>query len=242
MKSISIAICIITMLRVSTASASTGVTFTVESRVKTVRVGDHISLTLKLQGSDLTNIINRAAAGAEFLNPGTGVFQYKCDFTAKKEGACVFGPYMVSFNGQTLTSQPLTVRILPKWNGEYGTFFRIDRNKVILGEEVELVQETWSQKRMEYSTTHARMKRLNIDYENAFGPSLNSFSVSQGVTNCYDRQTWLLKPKKSGVFKITKDLFDSLPDGVTPPDFAVTVEESAQPTGACDGAPAAHDP
>jgi hypothetical protein len=241
MKTILTAICATALLSASVSLAGTGVTFSVESRVKTVRVGDHISLTLKVEGSDITNIVARATDGAEFLNPGTGAFQYNCDFTAKKEGKCVFGPYVVSFNGQTLSSRPLTVRVLPKWTGEYGTFFRIDQTNITLGEEVELVQETWGQRREEYSATHARMKRPNADFDNSYGPSQNSFSVSKGATNCYNRQTWLLKPKRAGVFKITKELFEELPDGVAPPDFAVTVEE-AQPTGARDGVPAAHDP
>ena len=237
MKTILTAICGTALLSASVSLASTGITFSVESRVKTVRVGDQISLTLKVEGSDITNIVGRATDQAEFLNPGTGAFQYNCDFTAKKEGKCVFGPYVVSFNGQTLTSRPLTVRILPKWTGEYGTFFRIAQTNIVLGEEVELVQETWGQRRVDYSATHARMKRPHADFDSSYGLSQNSVFVSQGAINCFDRQTWLLKPKKAGVFKITKELFEALPDGVAPPDFAVTVEE-AQPTAGGDGKPA----
>jgi len=232
-------ICGVSLLTVSLAFADTGLTFSVESSVKTVRVGDQIDLTLKISGSAITNLAV-APSGVEFWNPGTGAFDYNCHFTARKEGSYTFGPYTLAFNGQSLTSGTVAVQVLPKWNGEYGTLFRVDRDKIILGEKVELAQETWSPRRMEYSAAHASLKRLGGDFESSGGPSLSSFSMSKGVTNCYERQTWMLKPKKAGVFKINKELFESLPEGVTPPDLAVTVEPGGRPA-ATDGAPDAHD-
>ena len=216
-------VCALALLNLGAACGTTGLTLNVESGVKTVRVGDRVTVTLSITGAAVTNIVG-ATQGARLEDMGNGGFRYDCQFVAQEEGDCVFGPYTVSFNGQSLTSQPLTVHVLGKWSGTTGALFRIDRNRIALGEEVELVQETWSQKRLEYSASHARVKRAPDAYEWHMGPSSMSVSTSQGSTNFSDRQTWLFKPKNRGVFRITKDVFEVLPEGVPPPDLTVTVE------------------
>lgn len=215
------------LLILPAAFGDTGIVFNVDANYRTVRLGDQVQLTLKVTGDILTNIVS-GTEGAR-LNSWDGEgFQSRYTFIPQKEGECRFGPYTLSINGQTLTSQPLIIQVLPKWNGEYGVFFRIDRSRIVLGEKVELVQETWSPKRIGSSATHSLMKRAPKDYVYSIGGMSSSMSISGGETNSSDRQAWLIQPKRSGVFKITCDLFESLPEGATPPDFSVTVDESAQ--------------
>lgn len=230
MKITPVMICAAILITAQLSHGGTGLALTVESSVKTVRVGGNINLTFNLTGIDMTNILGKTE-GVDLLDTGTDAFTYTCGFRTTTEGKFVFGPYSISLNGQTLTSKPLAVTVLPKWNGaEEGSVFRIDRDKIILGEAVELVMEIRSQRAPSRSSpTYARIKRASSNCDISSGPMSVSASVSNGKTNHLDSQTWVLTPKEPGVFKITGDLFESLPDGVKPPDFAVTVEPAAQP-------------
>ena len=152
-------ICSACLLTAHTVLGS-GLTLKVSSGIKTARIGKRIDLTLKMTGSVITNIVD-APPGAEVENRGERAFCYNVSFAPKTEGACTFGPYSLSLNGQSVTSEAVTIHVLPKWNGETGTFFRIDRDKIILGEDIELVAETWGQNRKGFSGVRVSMKIAN---------------------------------------------------------------------------------
>ncbi len=217
------------LLAVPFAYGDAGLSLNADANLRSVRLGDQVQLTLKVTGDAITNIVS-GTEGARPRFSGAEDFRSSFTFIPEEEGDCIFGPYTLSFNGQTLTSQPLTIRVLPKWDGEYGVFFRIDRTRISLGEEVELIQEIFSAERLDMSTTRSRIKRQATDYEFSVGTTSSSmsFSSSEKKSNYTERQVWRIKPTRAGVFEITGDLFESLPEGATPPHFSVTVDESAQ--------------
>jgi len=242
MKNKLILICVNLLLTASAVLGNTGLVFSVDTDIRTIRLDDQVTLTFQLTGDAITNIVSNTENAQLNSWDGEGLHS-RYTFVPQKEGECRFGPYTISFNGETFSSKPLIVQVLPKWSGKYGTFFRIDHNTLALGDRIEFVQETWSPKRMENANPQIKMKSANNDYEISIGRSSTSFSLSIDKTgrqtNYYYRNTWFVQPKRSGVFKITADLFKSLPDGVKPPDLTVTVKERAQPSSRCDSSPRA---
>ena len=218
------------------AFGDTGIVFTVDTDTKTVRLGESLRLTLKLTGDAASKIVSSTEGATLNFSDGDG-FHSNYTFSPKQEGDCTFGPYTLDFNGHRYTSKPLVVRVLPKWNGEFGSFFRVDRNKIELGEEIELVQEMWTQKGFGPQTSRVRTRKATNDYECSSPSSQSRCSFSIKVQDGHPttnstysvRQAWRIKPMKTGIFKITKDLFEAWPDDVTPPDFAVTVEQTSRP-------------
>lgn len=241
MKNKLILTCVNLLLTTSVVLGNTGLVFSVDTDIRTVRLGDQVTLTFQLTGDALTNIVSSTENAQLNSWDGEGLHS-RYTFVPQKEGECRFGPYTISFNGETFSSKPLIVQVLPKWNGEYGTFFRIDHNTLALGDRIEFVQEIWSPKRLEDVNPQIKLKSANNDYEISIGRSATSFSLSFDKTgrqtNFYHRNTWFIQPKRSGVFKINADLFKSLPDGVKPPDFSVTVKELAQQSPGGDSQPA----
>ena len=114
-----------------------------ESSIRTVRLGQSTKLKLKIIGSGVYEI-TEGTEGIEADNMKAGAFVYELEFKPQRNGSFKFGPYSLSVNGQKLTSNQIEINVLPQWDGNYGTFFRVDRDSIVLGEDVELVVETWS--------------------------------------------------------------------------------------------------
>lgn len=197
-----------------------------ESNVRTVRLGQEATLRLRIAGPG----IRRLTEGSEGISPknsASGAFVYELGFKPPREGDFTFGPYQLSFNGQQLTSNLVSIFVLPAWDGTYGTFFRADRHSITLGESIELVMETWS---TTYEPKHCFLKR-----DEAFtytpGEIIMSSTMSDKGTWVYARSAWFVTPKKAGEFRITRDLFLSFPEKVEPPDITVMVKEPDPPTG-----------
>ncbi len=219
------------MLAVPVLFGDTGTVFNVDTDVRTVRLGDKVDVRLKVIGDAVDSVVGGTDGAKLHSRDGEG-FHARYTFVPQQEGECSFGPYTLSFNGQTLTSQTVKIHVLPKWTGEDGSYFRIDRPRIVLGESIELVQETWRRKRRNDSTSRLRIMRATNDYDCSLGRSFHSMTISHvnvTTTNCYDRQTWFLKPRKPGVFRITRQIFESWPEDIIPPDFSVTVDAIDQP-------------
>ena len=210
----------------------TNLVLTLESHQKTVRVGETINLVLALTGNDLTNIFQNAHEAPELGCYAASGFRYDCSCTAKKEGDLVFGPYALSFNGQRLTSNTQMVHVLPKakvTQERSGTTFRVDKESISLGDDVELVMESWSHSRPPLpSPPNAKLKLSPNDFNIADSSYGRTLEFSEGAVSFCDRQSWRLRPKKPGIFKIDRDIFDELPAGVMPPDFTIKVNGSSQ--------------
>lgn len=195
-----------------------------ESSVRTLRLGQKTTLRLRIAGAGVRRLTEHSE-GIDSSNSKVSSFVYEFGFEPQREGPFTFGPYLLSFNTQPLTSNPLSIFVLPRWDGRYGTFFRIDSNSVTLGESIELVMETWS--------TQYEVRRCLLKREEAFtytiGESTTSAVTSGKDTQVYSRLSWFITPKQPGEFKITRDLFESFPEGVTAPNLTVTVKEPAQP-------------
>jgi len=203
-----------------------------EAGIRTLRLGQETALKLRIAGTSISRLTEKSE-GVVPENPGAGAFVYEFKVKPQREGKFTFGPYQLSFNGQNLTSNPVSIRVLPPWDGTYGTFFRVDSNNIALGEAVELVMETWSEK---YQPVRCSLKRDDEAFASGatVGAALSTMSgtSSGGASRFYSRSQWLLTPKKPGEFRITKDLFMSFPENVNPPDIVVTVKETAPPADA----------
>jgi len=208
----------------------TNLVLTLEAHQRTVRVGETINLVVKLTGNDLTNIFQSAKEFPALDRYGNSGFRLDCSYTATNEGELVFGPYAFSFNGQKLTSNTQTVQVLPKVaKGELGTTFRVNRESISLGDDVELVMESRNQCKPPLpSPPRAELKLRSNDFGITDSSCGRTLDFSAGVVSFCDQQSWRLRPKKPGVFEIDGDIFAELPTGVTPPHFAIKVHESAQ--------------
>jgi hypothetical protein len=198
-----------------------------ESGVRTLRVGQRSSLRLTIAGTEIGRI-TAGTEGVDDANARVGSFVYSLTFVPPREGQFTFGPYQLSFNGRPLVSNAVSVFVLPPWDGTFGTFFRTDSTSITLGEKIELSMETWS--------TTGGYPQCQIRREEAFTytPGDSFSSVDKGGTDkavYYSRRLWWITPKQPGKFKITKDLFETFPEGIEAPDLTVTVKEPAQPAG-----------
>jgi hypothetical protein len=196
-----------------------------ESDARTLRVGQDATLKMRIAGAG----VGRLVEGSEGVVPDVSngaAFVYEFKVKPRREGPFVFGPYQISFNGQALTSNTVSIQVLPPWNGVYGTFFRVDSNSITLGQSVELVMETWSEK---LDPNSYGLRGSEETFLTGPGSYLSSMTVNGSISACWRQSRWLITPKKAGEFRITKDLFRNFPANVTPPDIAITVRESPQP-------------
>ncbi len=195
-----------------------------ESGVRTLRLGQRSSLRLSIVGTEIGRI-TEGSEGIDAANAGVGSFVCSLAFVPPREGQFTFGPYQLSFNGQPLASNAVSIFVLPRWDGTFGTFFRTDSGRITLGDKIELSMETWS--------TTSSFPQCQIKREEAFPstPGDSFSSVEKAGTDkavYYSRRLWWLTPKRPGEFKITRDLFETFPEGVVAPDLTVMVTEPAQ--------------
>jgi hypothetical protein len=203
-----------------------------ESNFRTVRLGQEATLRLRILGPGISRL-TEGSEGISPKNPAGAAFVCELSFKPPREGDFLLGPYQLSFDGRQLTSNLVSLFVLPAWDGRYGTFFRIDRDSITLGESIELVMETWS---TTYDSNHCLLKR---DEAFTYTPAetFMSGTTSDKGTWVYTRSAWFITPKKAGEFRITRDLFLSLPEKVEPPDLTVLVKEPDPPAGAGDKEP-----
>ncbi len=196
-----------------------------ESNVRTVRLGQEATLRLRIAGPEIRRLTEESE-GISPKNPASGAFVHELGFKPPREGGFTFGPYRLSFNGQELTSNRVSLFVLPAWDGTYGTFFRTDSNSIALGESIEFVMETWS---TTHDPRHCFLKRDEA-FTYTQGETIMSGTKSDKGTWAYARSAWFVTPKKAGKFRITRDLFQSFPEKVEPPDITVMVKEPDPPT------------
>ncbi len=195
-----------------------------ESNVRTLRLGQEATLRLRILGPGIRHLTEKSE-GISPKNPAVGAFVHELGFKPPREGRFTFGPYRLSFNGQELTSNRVSLFVLPAWDARYGTFYRTDSNSITLGESIEFVVETWSKT---YEPKHWSMKRDEA-FTSIQGETIMSRFVSDKSTWAYTRSAWLITPKEAGEFRITRDLFQDFPEGVEPPDITVIVKKPDPP-------------
>ena len=151
-----------------------------ESNVRTLRLGQRATLRLRIVGAAVGRLTEKSE-GVVPANTTVGSFVYDFSFEPQREGQFTFGPYQLSFNGQPLMSSPLSIFVLPPWDGTYGTFFRTDSDSVTLGEKIELTMETWS--------IQPDVKRCLLKRTEAFTYTPGE-SIMSGGTFGKDTQLW----------------------------------------------------
>jgi hypothetical protein len=196
-----------------------------ECNVRTLRLGQEGTLRLRIVGPGIRRL-TEDSEGISPKNSAGGAFVYELAFKPPREGDFTLGPYQLSFNDQKLTSNRVSLFVLPAWDGRYGTLFRTDSNSITLGESIEFVMETWTPT---YEPKRCLLKR-NEAFTFVPGETIMSSTVSDKSTWAYVRSVWFITPKKAGEFRITGDLFQSFPKGVKPPDITVVVKEPNPPT------------
>lgn len=191
-----------------------------ESPTTSLRLGESQKLKLKVSGSDIYDII-KMSEGIDTSNIRTAAFVYEFEFKPQREGSFTFGPYTIEMNGKKLTSNKVGINVCPPWDGSFGTFFRVNKDSISLGESVELIMETWSK-------NHARISVIldrNESFSSTMGPMNSSAKMSNGSMTTYLTRSWVITPKESGEFKIAKELFREFSEGIQPPNFTIKVEE-----------------
>ena len=195
-----------------------------------LRLGQSTSLELKIIGGAIHDII-RDSEGIDPQITGLGAFVYRFRIEPQREGSFDFGPYSLSVNGRHLVSNEVSIRVLPPWDGVTGTFFRVDKDVIVQGEDFRLTAETWSE---DYKRLSLGLVR-DDSFSGKSGRSSFQRVSGQAGTVTYEKRTWLITPKNPGEFPVSEDLFKEFPEDLKPPDFIVTVEESP-PAQESDGA------
>jgi len=190
-----------------------------ESVGRTLRLGDHGILKLSIVGSGVS-AITANAEGVMTLDEDNAAFVHQIPVKAEREGTLVFGPYSLQFNGKQLTSKTVSINVLPEWDGAYGTYFHADRKEIALGADFELSSETWSKERDKNSL---RIKPSD-EFKYKGGSSLGGTRTVAKKEVHYSKRSWIITPSRTGTFRVTKEFFRELPEGIPPPDITITVK------------------
>ena len=185
---------------------------------RTLRVGQRASIKLKISGQAVKEITKDVNNIVTDKNPA---FIYQFSFQPSRTGDYKFGPYSLSFDGVNLESNSLKIKALPEWNGDYGTFFRIDCNEINFGESFELVMEIWSKEPLK-SEVFELFKPLEAII-NA-GVIRSQVLTKNGEKSYYFMKSWYITPRGRGEFIITKSFFRQFPDNTKLPLLKVLVK------------------
>lgn len=190
-----------------------------ESERRSVRVGDSVGISLRIVGPGLRKML-RNADGLPLDGFQDDAFVYHFRVRPAREGVFAVGPYSLLFNGQSLQSNGASLTVLPEWEGRCGTFFRVDRSTISLGESFELVAETWSK--------DAALPPLSLKSDGRFNTdrsfTMNAQQVEERRWTTYACWSWEITPTEAGDFLIDGSLFRDLPETVEPPKLVVHVQ------------------
>ena len=189
------------------------------SNSRMLRIGQTAIVQLKITGQPVADIIYDLDTS---LKPEP---EFTCSFPVKAsvKGEMYIGPYSLSFNGEELVSNSLLIKVFPEWDGEYGTFFRVDCNEINLGQSIELVMETWSKEKNNINIFANHMPESATVVSQGVN---NQLTIINNEQNHYYKSSWLITPKSAGYFLITEDFFRDFPEGINPPEFIINVKET----------------
>jgi hypothetical protein len=183
--------------------------FEITSPHRMMRIGDESKIKLSLFIPEFERLLKQTEGiNLEEMEPSA--FVYEASFKAQHKGPLTFGPYSITYNGQKIKSNQLVVQVLPEWDGTFGTLFHVDRESINLGEDIELLVETWRE------TNRTSV----IDLKNNEAFSITSRRSSSSLTSqgnskvFYNRIAWRISPKKAGELVIDKDMFRNIPKDV----------------------------
>jgi hypothetical protein len=222
----------ITIALLHVSAAESGLRLELDSSVRSIRLGQSTKLKLKIIGSGIYEI-TEGTEGINANNMKAGAFVYEFVFKPQRKGMFTFGPYSVSVNGQNLKSNKILINVVSQWEGTYGTFFRVDTNSIVLGEDIELVAETWEKKYSHKSMFLDRKESFMMRLGNS-STSTSSFSSNADGMVVYKCRSWYITPKKAGKFTISKDIFKEFPEDINPPEFTIMVAEPARQKAGTD--------
>ena len=208
---------IITLL--TGCATDSGVRLELEPSVRTLRLGDSSTLKLSIAGSSVS-AITADAEGVITRDEDNASFVRLIPIKAVREGRLVFGPYSLQFNGKQLTSEAVSISVLPEWEGTFGTYYHVGKKEIALGTDFELMSETWSK---EYDRKKLLIKRGD-DFEYKSGPLQGGTRTVAKKKVHYSKRSWLITPNRAGTFRVTKDIFREFPEGTEPPDITITVK------------------
>ena len=191
------------------------------SSSRVVRLGQNVTVNLKIIDQSVENIFYDLDSTLK-TRFGEPEFVYSFSVEPTAAGDFYLGPYSLSFRGKPLISNSLTIKVLPEWDGIYGTFFRVDCNEIMLGESIELVVETWSEDQKIPLIEYDRSKTNANVTGQINGSQLKMINTK---VYYYRKLSWIITPESAGYFLITEDFFKSIPEGVTPPEIIVNVKE-----------------
>ncbi len=199
---------------------------------RTLRLGQQMTVQVKITGSDLNWIVEGMEGGILPVIPAP---TFTCNVTLKPErqGPIVLGPYEMTFNGVELKSNVATIEVLPEMPDVVGTFLRVDKKEIALGESIELVIETRTKTTDEQPLAmppSIRLKRgLNRTYQLADGPMISSNRMMQrhegglGSKATLTTQIYEITPNEAGEFHINNDFFENLPADCEAPNITIIV-------------------
>ena len=201
-------------------SEEDGLSLELTSNMRSPRVGQRVTIELKIVGQAIANII-KDMNDIEPIYQKEPEFVHQFSFQPQKDSDFFLGPYSLSFNGVYLQSNSLLIKVLPEWDGGLGTFFRVDCNEVYLGESFELVMETWSGEHTNINISVLPNPELALI---EFGVSGSQTSIKDGEKSYYIHRRWIITPKSRGEFLITKDFFRDFPEDIEQPLLKVQVK------------------
>lgn len=180
-------------------------------------VGSHIKASLVLDGTPITpNPEGKRESNPFFAKvDGPPALRYNYNIVAKKKGKYVLGPFSVTIGGKKLVSNSVAYTVLqPSKNG---LTLSISNFTISKGKEFSIT--LISPKELKSPTLK---KNEMFEHKSMSTSTSKGFSFSEGRSQEY-KYEFIVEAKKKGTLKISKDLFEKLPEDMSFTIQAITI-------------------
>lgn len=203
----------------------------------TTQVKDSVSVYLVLEvpemeavvaGNDELSVSRQRLRAGEALVPA-GALMMRMYFRPKEEGFTTLGPFELKVGDQTLTSNPLEIQVFPDWEpGEVGYRWQLSDEEVKVGQPFGLTiraREFGNKAESPYLQVAQGYREGKGLFKVEGGSSNGSTNTENGERVRTRRQTFTITPLQAGELRITREVFEKLPDDVVVPELIVDVLE-----------------
>lgn len=196
------------------------------SQQQTLRLGQEIQVELRIIGPGVDRIAEGTPGRILSTGPFSG-FVHKIRVKPEQEGPLTLGPYQLSFNGAALESNVLHIDVLPPLVQQPGTFLRVSKTEVRVGESFELtIESRLEAEKGQTDKTFDKASDVRLKYDPRYsftsGGMRQHMQILNGAKSVNWSRSYVLTPKMSGVLHMAQ-LMEGLPKDSNIPDVIVNV-------------------
>lgn len=192
---------------------------------ESTRVGDSVRLVLTLTNLNLNNDSQLRSFPLETYE-NKPAFRTFIPLTLEKAGTFTVGPFALTVDGQTYTSNTQIIQVMDAWNGENEVHVTTDKTELMLGEKFRYTVRAWVKPDAVF--------KLHLDPDHPVNNSLIAAGSSSGNTyhknRRYFARTFIFRPETSGTFILSSGIFKDWPEEIKLQPVTILVSETEEET------------